>query len=359
MLEKPLDDLIDFQNPYALSAKNKNDFYINYFNELNNYHVQNSEEYSAIVSNIFLKKEFDDIKDMPFIPVRLFKMMQLKSIPENEIFKTLTSSGTSGQAVSHIYLDKYNASMQTKVLKAIMKSFLGDIRKKMCIVDEEDILKNKKKFSARAAGIIGFSLFGRAHTYSNDIDLSLKIKELQKLENEYREAGVLFFGFTSIIWQHFFLAANELKIKFDFGPNSIMVHGGGWKKLVDQSVSNDKFKLSLKKQFGISNIYNYYGMIEQTGSIYMECEHGFLHSSVFSDVLIRDQITYEPLPYNSEGLVQVISVIPKSYPGFSLLTEDIGTIHGEDDCKCGRLGKYFTIKGRMKASEVRGCSDTR
>ena len=37
-----------------------------------------------------------------------------------------------------------------------MHSFLGRKRRKMCIVDEEDILKNKKKFSARAAGVLGF-----------------------------------------------------------------------------------------------------------------------------------------------------------------------------------------------------------
>jgi hypothetical protein len=32
---------------------------------------------------------------------------------------------------------------------------------------------------------------------------------------------------------------------------------------------------------------------------------------------------------------------------------------GEDDCKCGRNGKYFTVFGRMKGAEARGCSDTR
>jgi len=31
---------------------------------------------------------------------------------------------------------------------------------------------------------------------------------------------------------------------------------------------------------------------------------------------------------------------------------------GEDDCPCGRKGKYFVIHGRLKNAEVRGCSDT-
>ena len=46
-----------------------------------------------------------------------------------------------------------------------------------------------------------------------------------------------------------------------------------------------------------------------------------------------------------------------SYPGHSLLTEDEGVLLGEDDCKCGRLGKYFLVLGRVKNAEIRGCSD--
>ena len=58
------------------------------------------------------------------------------------------------------------------------------------------------------------------------------------------------------------------------------------------------------------------------------------------------------------GLIQVSSVLPRSYPGHVLLTEDEGRILGEDDCPCGRKGKYFEILGRVKRAEVRGCSDT-
>ncbi|MDP7040605.1 MAG: acyl-protein synthetase, partial [Myxococcota bacterium] len=52
------------------------------------------------------------------------------------------------------------------------------------------------------------------------------------------------------------------------------------------------------------------------------------------------------------------SLLPWSYPGHILLTEDEGEILGEDDCPCGRLGKYFKIHGRIAEAEIRGCSDT-
>jgi len=59
-----------------------------------------------------------------------------------------------------------------------------------------------------------------------------------------------------------------------------------------------------------------------------------------------------------KGIIETVSVLPGSYPGHVLLTEDEGVILGEDDCPCGRLGKYFKIEGRLQNAELRGCSDT-
>ena len=30
-------------------------------------------------------------------------------------------------------------------------------------------------------------------------------------------------------------------------------------------------------------------MVEQTGSIFMECENGYYHPSIFSEIIIRDE----------------------------------------------------------------------
>ena len=90
----------------------------------------------------------------------------------------------------------------------------------------------------------------------------------------------------------------------------------------------------------------------------MECECGHLHAPVFSDILIRRANDFSLAPYGEKGIIEVVSVLPESYPGHVLLTEDEGMILGEDDCPCGRKGKYFKIMGRIKNAEIRGCSDT-
>ncbi|RKJ31819.1 acyl-protein synthetase, partial [Butyricicoccus sp. 1XD8-22] len=114
----------------------------------------------------------------------------------------------------------------------------------------------------------------------------------------------------------------------------------------------------LREQLGIQEIHNYYGMVEQVGSIFVECSEGHLHTPSYADVIIRNPITFEPVSIGEQGLIQVISELPTSYPGHSLLTEDLGTIIGEDDCPSGWKGKYFTVSGRLPKSELRGCSDT-
>ena len=155
-------------------------------------------------------------------------------------------------------------------------------------------------------------MYGRNHVYSNDSSLNLNLNELKNLEKQYKDA-VFYFWIYFYSLDEFFQLALKNNLKLDFGNDSVLIHGGGWKKLEDHKVTNDIFKNSLQSQFGIERIYNYYGMIEQTGSIFMECEEGHFHPSIFSDVIVRDEITHKVLPHGREGLIQVISLLPKSY----------------------------------------------
>jgi phenylacetate-coenzyme A ligase PaaK-like adenylate-forming protein len=160
-----------------------------------------------------------------------------------------------------------------------------------------------------------------------------------------------------MIWQYFL---NELKkedIKLDLS-DSILIHGGGWKKLESEKITRDQFRQALYDSCSISDIHDYYGMVEQTGCIYMECEYGHLHTSVFSDVIIRRPDDFSIADVGETGIIEVVSSIPESYPGHVLLTEDIGRIVYDDGCKCGRKGKCFEIHGRIRHAELRGCSDT-
>ena len=190
--------------------------------------------------------------------------------------------------------------------------------------------------------------------------MKLDVDGVKAFLETYRGQKLLLFGFTFMVWQHFYKELARLKdegITFDLS-GGILIHGGGWKKLISEAVSRDEFHRRMEEVCGLKDIHDYYGMVEQTGCIYMECECGHLHASNFSDVIIRRPADFSEADIGETGIIPVVSTIPESYPGHSLLTEDEGSILGEDDCPCGRKGKYFKINGRLKNAEIRGCSDT-
>lgn len=300
-------------------------------------------------------------EEIPFLPVGLFKELELRSIEKKKIFKVMTSSGTTGQAVSKIYLDRETAGRQQKTLVKLVSEFTGKSRMPMLIIDCPSVIKNRAMFSARGAGILGFSIFGTKKIYALTDEMQIDWDNVKKFLEENQGKEILLFGFTFMIWQHFYKELKkrkeETKEILDLS-HGVLIHGGGWKKLVSQAVSPQEFKDALKDVCGISRVYDYYGMVEQTGCIYMECEYGHLHASIFSDVIIRNPKDFSICSIGEKGIIQVLSVIPFSYPGHSLLTEDEGILLGEDDCPCGRKGKYFKVLGRLKNAEIRGCSDT-
>jgi hypothetical protein len=343
--------------PYDLGKEEKRTKLLAALNDLTTLHICYNPAYNAMLHKTGAIVRASRLEDVPYLPVQLFKLMDLVSIPKEQIFKTLTSSGTTGQQVSKIYLDKDTSARQTKALVDVMKPILGDQRLPMIILDTKSVLKNREAFSARGAGILGFSNFGRKHFYALNDDMSLDMEGLQKYLEQWMGHTILLFGFTFMIWRYVYKESLRRGLDINFG-DSILIHGGGWKKLKDEAVDSRTFNQLLREQLGIQRVHNYYGMVEQVGSIFVECEEGHFHTPQFADVIVRHPLTFEPLPYQEQGLIQVVSELPKSYPGHSLLTEDLGMIIGEDDCPCGWKGKYFSVEGRIPRAEARGCSDT-
>lgn len=344
--------------PYSLSKKEKTKFLNNQIIFLTKHHYEACLEYKKILDSLsFDINNVSDYTEIPFLPVRLFKNYELKSVEREDIVKTLTSSGTTGQQVSKIFLDRQTSSRQSKILTKIVSSFLGKQRVPMLILDTSSVIKDRSMFSARGAGILGFSIFGTDRLYALDENMQLNIDAIQAFLANHKDETIFLFGFTFMIWQHFYKELRNHGIYFDLSKG-VLIHGGGWKKLVSEAVSPIDFKKALNEVCSIEHVYDYYGMVEQTGTIYVECECGHLHTSIFSDVICRRSKDFSICDYGEEGIIEVVSVLPESYPGHVLLTEDTGIILGEDDCPCGRKGKYFKINGRIKNAEIRGCSDT-
>ena len=346
-------------NPFDVNKREKNKIYTNQIKLLNLHHYKRCGKYKKIINNLKFKiKNKNKLEDFLMLPVRIFKKFDLKSVSEDKIVKKLVSSGTSGRELSKIYLDKKNASDQVRVLGKIMSTILGNKRLPMIIIDQDPKTLGKPIFDARAAAIYGFSIFGTKHCYLLDKENKIDYVSLNNFLKKYSKNKFLIFGFTSLVYENLIqkLSINLIKSNFQ---NGILIHGGGWKKMEKLKINNAIFKEKLIRKINLNKIYNYYGLVEQTGSVFIESgKCGYFHTSIYSDIFIRDK-KFNVLKNKKKGLIQLISLLPTSYPGHNILTEDIGEIIGEDNCKCGLKGKYFLVHGRIKEAEIRGCSDIR
>ncbi len=299
-------------------------------------------------------REASRLEDLPWLPVGLFKSHRLVSVPDASIVRTLTSSGTTGQAVSRIELDHQTASDQTRALAHIMSEVLGKQRLPMILVDSQSLLRDRSQFNARAAGVLGMMNFGRAHFWALDDQMQLDQRGLDTFLREFGDQPFLIFGFTYMVWQYLLQRVQDRPVDLSQG---ILIHSGGWKKLQDQAVTATDFRARFAEVTGLRRIHNFYGMVEQVGSVFLEGDDGRLHSPYYADVIVRSPDTWDPCPLGQPGVLQVLSALPGSYPGHSLLTEDLGVIHAIDADNSPWRGKAFEVLGRVPRAELRGCSD--
>lgn len=320
------------------------------------HHCEASEAYARIVDALFphARNGIGSLADVPWVPVGLFKSHQLQSIDDADIATVLVSSGTTGQRPSRIVLDRDAAAQQRTALASIMGTLLGPKRLPMLVIDTPSIIKGRGALSARGAGVLGMMTFGAAHAFALDDALVPQQEVIARFLERHGDAPFLMFGFTFLAWQ---ALVEQLPAGSADLSQGILVHSGGWKKLIERSVSDAVFKTRLHEQTGLARVHNFYGMVEQIGGVFLEGEDGLLYPPDFADVIIRDPRTLEVVPHGTEGVIQVVSLLPRSYPGHSILTEDRGVIVHEDAPGASRRGKGFRVLGRVPRAELRGCSD--
>jgi phenylacetate-coenzyme A ligase PaaK-like adenylate-forming protein len=304
----------------------------------------------------------ESIADLPFLPVSIFKSDPPPSlISPQEIKRTLYSSATTGQTPSRVVLDSATARRMSKGIVAIMRDFLGPARRPYLVIDTQDSSPTDADLGARGAAIQGLTSFATETVYclnGGDKEPVLDLGKLVECSKKWGHSEVLVYGFTYVIWKYFIQPLQSKGIQLDM-PNVRVLHSGGWKRLEAEAVTKDAFSNQVAAVFGCpaAGVIDFYGMVENVGVIYPDCQCGNKHVPLFADVLVRDPLTLRPVQAGEQGLVQVCSVLPTSFPGFLLLTEDIGEIVDYHECPCGRRGTCFRFVKRAPKAEVRGCGN--
>jgi hypothetical protein len=250
----------------------------------------------------------------------------------------------------------------TKGIVAIVRDFIGSARRPYLVVDTPDFMGGANALGARGAAIQGLHPFASETTYCLNLteqgDLSLDRDKLKEFARNHQDAELLVYGFTFILWNHLVkpLLAEGVCLNL---PNARILHSGGWKRLQDQAVEKTVFNQGLARVFGCSpnRVIDFYGMVESVGVIFPDCPEGNKHGPLFGDVIVRNPLTLERVAPGEHGIVQVCSILPTSFPGNLLLTEDLAQVIAYDGCPCGRRGISFRFAGRIPKAEVRGCGN--
>ena len=350
-----VDEMLEWP-PYSLSAWEKDAAFSKIISSTVKHHYKRCVEYKRFLDLVgWSPSEVSCWEEIPPLHVRVFKEIRLASVEPSDIIKTLTSSGTSGASVSQIFLNAETSRRQTKALVKIGSDYIGTKRLPMLVIDQPPGNKKRRHLSARGAGITGFSMFAKNVTYALEEDMEVNWSAVGGFCKKNANKQSLIFGFTFVIWKYLLkpLLASSRTFSLEQG---VLIHGGGWKKMVEESISREDFRGAVGKATGIGRIHNYYGMVEQTGSIFLECEYGYLHVPNVADISVVDE-HFERCEFGESGVIKLCSLLPSSYPGHVILSDDRGYVVGEDSCRCGRLGKYFIVEGRLPKVEIRGCSD--
>jgi len=303
------------------------------------------------------------VADLPFLPVGILKAdPPLSFIRPDEVKRTLTSSATTSQLPSRVVLDAPTSRRMTKGIVSIVRDFIGTSRRPYLVVDTPDFMRRSDALGARGAAIQGLHPFASQTTYCLDVneqgDLTLNLDKVREFAETHRDAEVLVYGFTFILWNHLVKPLLAEGICLDL-PNIRILHSGGWKRLQDQAVEKSVFNANLARVFGCTPecVIDFYGMVESVGVIFPDCTEGNKHGPAFGDVIVRNPLTLEPVGEGEHGIVQVCSVLPTSFPGNLLLTEDMAQVIAYDGCACGRRGISFRFAGRIPKAELRGCGN--
>jgi acyl-protein synthetase LuxE/acyl-CoA reductase LuxC len=305
------------------------------------------------------------LEDLPFLPAQYFKEAgsKLVSVPRDKVYRTLASSATSGRP-STVVLDQATARRQAKAVVSVLSEFIGKQRRFMLVCDVPPGTMQSGEISARAAATLGFMTFASGHRHvlrpteagQIEIDEAALQEAVAALKpNE----PVTLIGFTFLLYTALLEPLQRQGKSFRLPPGSTILHIGGWKKLIDRKVDRTQLAKAAFATFGVTadRVVDCYGFTEQMGTVYAECADGRKHAPAFADVIVRDPRTLGPVADGVVGIGQFLSLVPESYPGFSVLTDDLVRVLGRDDCACGRLGTTFEVLGRDSRAEIRGCGD--
>ena len=350
--------------PYNITPATETNF-LNGMKEIIRWHQEKSVFYRQFLkdSNFDINHWAGELSEIPGIPAEFFKYHAVKSISDDGVHISLTSSGTSGQK-SQMFFDQWSLGSAQRMI-----DFIFDYYRWISSEKANYLLYSYQTEAGSRLGTSYTDNFLTKYSPPNQVEYALKlngkaghdfdvfgcIRALQDFEAQ--GLPVRIFGFPSFFY--FTLQRmKDLKYKpLKLSPTSLVFLGGGWKGYANQEIKKQDLYSLAEDMLGIPNaqLRDGFGSVEHCIP-YIECANHHFHVPVYSKVLIRDLKTLESLGYDKPGFIQFISPYITSAPAHSVIMGDLALLHKGSDCGCGLDNDWFEILGRAGVSKNKSCA---
>lgn len=348
--------------PYA-AGEGLDELFVCAMNEANAWHAARSPFFRRLWDGEKLGR-VEELARLPYLHANFLKMHELLSIPREQVFLHLTSSGTTGQK-SQMFFDEWTIRAAQRMVACIFDHYgwidgstpvnyllfsyepkpgfdVGTAFTDNYLCDFAPVRTVEYALKSTGAGGHEFDAFG-------------VIRALLRFAED--GAPVRIFGFPAFLY--FTLermrAMGVPPLRLD--PRSLVFLGGGWKGHAEAQIPKAELYARLGEQLGIPDerLRDGFGSVEHCVP-YIECPRHNFHVPTWSRVIIRDVGTLKPLPYGRQGYLQLLSPYVTSVPAQSVMMGDLASLHPADACGCGLEAPWFAVHGRAGVSRNKSCA---
>ncbi|MEJ8639924.1 acyl-protein synthase [Streptomyces sp. MS2.AVA.5] len=356
--------LCDVTSPYATGA-GTDELFAAAMAEANAWHARRSPFFASLMQDpaeVPAPTVGDGVRT-PLVPAAFFKRHEVLSIPRNEVFLHLTSSGTTGQK-SQMFFDEWTIRSAQRMVARIFDHYGW-------ITPDQPVNYLLYSYEPARALKLGTSFtdnylceFAPArHTThalrhigsSHEFDVHGCIAALQRYAED--DAPVRILGFPAFLYFTLERMRAMGLPPLRLPEGSLVMLGGGWKGHTDRQIGKDEFYALVTEQLGIpgDRVRDTFGSVEHCVP-YVECAQHRLHVPVWSRAAIRDTATLRPLPYGERGFLHLVSPYITSVPAHSVVMGDLASLHPGEECGCPLTTDWFTVHGRAGVSRNRSCA---
>jgi len=298
-----------------------------------NMQADNVPVYKQFINHLHINpSRVKSIKDIPFLPIELFKSHKIihKDYTANLIFE---SSGTTGMNTSRHYVAS-SEIYKTSLINGFIRFYGSPDQYAILALLPSYLERNNSSLVYMVKYLIEKTSCNYSGFYLNEYEKL--IATLYQLRNEKKKIILIGVSFALL----------ELAEKYQPDLSGIIVMETGGMKGKRPEITRDELHQVLKKNLNLETVHSEYGMTEILSQAYSK-EKGIYQSPPWMKILIRDP--YDPrkiLDKDASGGINVID-LANLYSCSFLATSDLGKIIPR---------KGFEISGRLSSSDIRGCN---